>query len=224
MGLFRSGSTVVAGVLHHFGVDMGAPFYGLYYESDWLSEQLRKWWDHPRLGKNTMQPKRVRILKEWVQEREQAGTPWVGMKHPLLSLFGDDLIQAWGEETKFIRCCRPLDESVASMKNVMGRHGGVELMQNTLMASLDRFFAGRQHLEIHFARMMDNPGHELHRLVDFLQIAPGGEQFAAALKFIQPGQHAKVETELKEQKARAGKKPPLTRLAKALRKAVRFTW
>src|SRR6266576_4665725 len=31
LGLYRSGSTVVAGVLHHLGVDMGPPFYGGYY-------------------------------------------------------------------------------------------------------------------------------------------------------------------------------------------------
>jgi hypothetical protein len=224
LGLFRSGSTAVAGVLHHLGVDMGAPFYGLYYESDWLSERLREWGGNPRLRADTMRPERVRILKEWVQKREQAGALWVGMKHPLLSLFGDDLVQAWGEETKFIRCCRPLDESVESMKNVMGRRGrgDVQFMQGTLMTSLDRFCAGRPHLEIHFGGMMNNPGCEIQRLVDFLQITPGGEDIATALEFIQPGQRAKVEKELKEQKARAGKSPPLTRLVKALRKAVRF--
>lgn len=201
---------------------MGAPFYGMYYESDWLSKQLRRWWDEPRLREKTKQPKRVLVLNEWVQKREQAGVSWVGAKHPLLSLSGNDLVQAWGEETMFIRCCRPLEESIKSMKTGMGYRGDAQLVQSTLLAALDLFCAGRRHLEIHFEAIMNDPGHEMQRLVDFLQITPNGEQFVAALQFIQPGQHAKVENELREQKARVGKRPPLIRLMRALRRAVRF--
>src|SRR6266850_196200 len=120
LGLYRSGSTVVAGVLHHLGVDMGAPYFGGYYESDWLSKQLRIWWDEPRLQEKVPQTERVRVLAEWIQKREQAGARWVGMKHPLLSLCGEDLIKAWGEQTRFIRCCRPLPESVESMQRGLG--------------------------------------------------------------------------------------------------------
>jgi len=86
LGLYRSGSTAVAGALHHLGVDMGAPFFGGYYESEWLSKQLRQWWDEPRLVEKVAQAKRIRVLADWVQAREQAGAKWVGMKHPLLSL------------------------------------------------------------------------------------------------------------------------------------------
>src|SRR5436190_16197088 len=102
LGLYRSGSTVVAGVLHHLGVDMGAPFYGGYYESDWVSKQLRVWWDEGgELQEKVQQSKRVKVLAEWMKEREASGARWVGIKHPLLSLCGEDLLQAWGEETRF---------------------------------------------------------------------------------------------------------------------------
>ena len=221
LGLYRSGSTVVAGVLQHLGVDMGAPFYGNYYESEWLSEQLRRWWDEPRLREKVSQKKRVRILAEWVQKREQAGASWVGMKHPLLSLSGDDLVQAWGGETKFIRCCRPLDESVASMKKGMCYRGDAQLVQGTLLVALDRFFAGHRCLEVSFANMMNQPAVEIQRMIDFLEIKPTSENLAAALQFVQPGK-AKVEIELKDQKARSGKRPPLVRLGRALRKAIPF--
>jgi len=94
LGLYRSGSTVLAGVLHHLGVDMGAPFYGGYFESDWLSKQLRLWWDEPRLREKVPQDKRVRILSQWMRDREEAGARWVGTKHPLLCLSAEDLVQA----------------------------------------------------------------------------------------------------------------------------------
>jgi Sulfotransferase family len=225
LGLYRSGSTVVAGVLQHLGVDMGAPFYDRYYESDWLSKQLRQWWDEPHsphLREKVAQPKRVRMLAEWIQKREQAGAKWVGMKHPLLSLCGEDLMKAWGEKTKFIRCCRPLDESVESMKRGMGFRGDARLVQGTLLAALDRFFAGRQCLEVSFADMMNNPGREIQRIIEFLQISPNNDARAAALHFVQPGQQAKVEIELQEQKARSAKRRPLGKLWKALCKAVPF--
>lgn len=222
LGLYRSGSTAVAGVLQHLGVDMGAPFYGIYYESDWLSEQLRRWWDEPRLREKATPAKRVRILREWILQRESAGAKWVGMKHPLLSLCGDDLVQAWGAETKFIRCCRPLDDSVQSMKKGMGYRGDARRVQGTLLAVLDHFFAGRPCLEISFADLMRQPECEVQRIIEFLQITPRPENLTAAIQFVQPGRQAKVELELKNQKARAGKRPPLPRILKALRKAVPF--
>jgi hypothetical protein len=224
LGLYRSGSTVVAGVLQHLGVDMGAPFYGRYYESEWLSKQLRLWWDEsnlPHLREKVAQPKRVRILADWIQKREQAGTKWVGMKHPLLSLCGKDLVKAWGEETKFIRCCRPLDESVESMKHGMGVRNGAQLVQETLLTALDHFFAERQCLEISFAGMMKKPDVEIQRIIEFLKITPSNDNIAKAIQFVQPGQ-AKVEIELKDQKARSTKRRWHGSLLKALRKAVPF--
>jgi hypothetical protein len=91
LGVYRSGSTAVAGALHHLGVDMGPPFFEGFYESAGLSKQLRKWWDEPRLREKVSQAKRVRVLAQWIQERERGGVRWVGMKHPLLSLCGEDL-------------------------------------------------------------------------------------------------------------------------------------
>lgn len=223
LGLYRSSSTVVAGVLHHLGVDMGAPFYGGYYESEWLSKQLRRWWDEahlPHLREKAPQAKRVRILTEWIQKRERAGAEWVGMKHPLLSLCGEDPVKAWGEETKFIRCCRPLDESVESMRRGMGFYNNPELAAGTLFAALDHFFAHRPCLEITFADMMKNPAGEIRRLIQFLEITPDESHLAAALQFVEPGRPAKVETEGK--KAHVTKARRLGNLFKAMGRAVTF--
>jgi hypothetical protein len=219
LGLYRSGSTVVAGVLQHLGVDMGAPFFCEYYESEWLSKQLRVWWDEPHLREKVGQPKRVQVLAKWIHQREKAGAKWVGMKHPLLSLCGDDLLQAWGPDTKFIRCCRPLDESVVSMRKGMGFKGDAEFVQGTLMTALDRFFAGRPCLEVTFADMMSNPDRELQRIIEFLEITPTSENLAKALKFVQPGQ-AKVEVTLKDRKKeRQARRGRLGALLKAVGKA-----
>ena len=208
----------MAGVLHHLGVDMGAPFYGGYYESEWLSKQLRKWWNEPHLEEKVGQAKRVRVLAEWIQEREQRGAKWAGMKHPLLSLCGEDLVQAWGEETRFIRCNRPLDDSIESLKRLGGRVDS-EFVQRTLLAELDRFFAGRQHLQVEFADMMNRPGRQIERILEYLQIEPYGDKLASAVQFVEPGKKGKVEAEQKAARQATSRFAPRA-LLKALRKAI----
>jgi hypothetical protein len=194
LGVYRSGSTAVAGALHHLGVDMGPPYFEGFYESAGLSKQLRIWWDEPRLREKVKQAERVRVLAEWIKEREQGGAKWVGMKHPLLSLCGADLVQAWGPETRFIRCCRPLGDSIDSLKRLGRKVDGVH-MQGTLMAALDRFFAGREHLAVEFADLMSNPRREVERLMEYLSITADAAKIEVAIRFIEPGRKSKVELE-----------------------------
>jgi hypothetical protein len=215
LGLYRSGSTAVAGVLHHLGVDMGAPFYDGYYESEWLSAQLRLWWDEPRLQEKVGHAERVRVLSRWIEEREQAGSQWGGMKHPLLSLCGEDLLQAWGRETSFIRCCRPLDESIQSLIKLKYR-GDSAAVQKKLFAELERFFTNQQHLIMEFSDLMQDPDREVRRLIQFLDITPEQGKIGEAIDSVKPGSHAKVEVERRAAK-RAAKKVKARRLLNSLR-------
>ena len=218
LGVYRSGSTAVAGALHHLGVDMGPPFFEGFYESAGLSNQLRRWWDEPRLREKVSQAKRVRVLAQWIQERERGGARWVGMKHPLLSLCGEDLVQAWGPETRFIRCCRPLEDSIDSLKR-LGRKVNGEFLQGTLMTALDRFFAGREYLAVEFADLMSNPRREVERLKEYLQITADSERIESAVRFIEPGRKSKIEIEQGE-KIGTGRQSRLGVVLAALRKAV----
>jgi hypothetical protein len=218
LGVYRSGSTAVAGALHHLGVDMGAPYFEGFYESAGLSKQLRKWFDEPHLVEKVGSAKRVRVLSEWIKEREAGGAQWVGMKHPLLSLCGDDLVQAWGPDTKFIRCRRPLQDSIDSLKR-LGRSVDGAHLQGTLMAALDRFFAGREHLAVEFADLMSNPRREVERLMHYLQITADEAKIEATVRFIEPGKKSKVETEQGEKIGEA-KESGLGAVLGALRNAV----
>ena len=218
LGVYRSGSTAVAGALHHLGVDMGPPFFEGFYESAGLSKQLRRWWDEPRLVEKVGQAKRVRVLERWIKEREEGGARWVGMKHPLLSLCGEDLVQAWGPEARFVRCCRPLGDSIDSLKR-LGRAVNGDFLQGTLLAALDRFFAGREHLAIEFADLMTNPRREVERLMEYLQITTAAERIEAAVRFIEPGTKSKVETEQGEEIG-MGKEPRPGKVWGAIRRAI----
>jgi hypothetical protein len=204
LGLYRSGSTAVAGALHYLGVDMGPPFFEGYFESAWLSKQLRLWWDEPHLREKASRAKRVRVLAKWIEERERGGANWVGMKHPLLSLCGDDLVEAWGKETAFIRCSRPLEESIDSLER-LGVRADNRFMQGTLFTELDRFFAGREYLRIEFADMMNCPERQIQRIVEYLRMKPDPDKLASAFRFVEPGKRSKVEIEQRANPPAAGR-------------------
>lgn len=186
LGLYRSGSTAVAGALHHLGVDMGAPYWGDYYEPYSLSEQLRAWWREPFLEQQVDRSIRVRGLRRWMEDRELSGSSIVGCKHPLLCLCGEDLVEAWGPEARFIWTFRPLEDSMESIVrwNWWPTHG--KQMQLTLWEAIQKFFAGREHLRIEFAEMMENPQLQMQRIVEYLGLEPTDEQFATAVGFIRP--------------------------------------
>ena len=119
VGLYRSGSSFWAGVLHHLGVDMGAPFWENdvedhpenHYEPWDLSIELRRMWNEP-LGESAWSPDdRREILRNWSKGRRSVH----GAKHPLFCLMVDDLLSAWGEDTVILWSFRPLEDSVDSL-------------------------------------------------------------------------------------------------------------
>jgi sulfotransferase family protein len=187
LGLYRSGSTAVAGVLHHLGVDMGAPFFHNFYESAWLSKKLRVWWNEPNNIEKAPASKRVRVLKQWIEKQERNGAKCVGMKHPLLSLCGPDLLEAWGSSVRFIWTWRPLDKSIHSLHKLKWwSDEKSEAMQKTLWDASAKFLENREHLRIDFAQMMADPRGQITRLVDYLGLEPSAEQLATAIESIQP--------------------------------------
>ncbi len=187
LGLYRSGSTAVAGVLHHLGVDMGAPFFHNFYESAWLSQKLRVWWNEPENTEKTSAAKRVRVLKRWIQKQERRGSKWVGMKHPLLSLCGPDLVAAWGSAVRFVWTHRPLEKSIHSLVKLNWWDEAKSAhCQTTMWDATHKFFQGHEHLRIDFAQMMAGPREQVVRIANYLGLKPSEEQIDAATEYIQP--------------------------------------
>jgi len=186
LGLYRSGSTAVAGALHHLGVDMGAPFFFDYYEPEGLSQQLRIWWNEPSITEATPAEERIKLLAQWVQEREKASLGWIGAKHPLLCLCGPDLLKAWGSETRWVWTHRPLEKSILSLIATGWWPNQEEFIQDRLWRAVTQFLVFHPHLRIDFSSMMADPVREIHRIVEYVGIQPSEEQLAAALQSIRP--------------------------------------
>ena len=185
LGTYSSGSTAVAGCLHHLGVCMGRRFYRDFYEPEWLSEQLRQWWNEPHLVERSSAQERVDLLKAWIEDMERDTPGSVGAKHPLLSLCGPDLLAAWGQQTRFIWTTRPLEKAIHSLaKRNWWTHP--ESIQQRLWTAVTQFFQAQAHLQIEFAAMMNDPRTEVLRLVEYLELQPTPEQFDAAIASVQP--------------------------------------
>jgi hypothetical protein len=109
----------------------------------------------------------------------------VGAKHPLLSLCGNDVLDAWGPAVRFIWTWRPLDESIASIRRAgwwIEPYG--EQLQRRLWAELNGFFAARDHLRVDFSDMLADPAREIARIADYVNLPRNGDRFAAALASI----------------------------------------
>lgn len=185
LGLYSSGSTATAGVLHYLGVRLGKAFWSDYFEPRWLSQQLRRWWNEPELREAVAKEERVRLLGKWARDMETGGGHAIGAKHPLLTLCGDDLREAWGAETKFIWTWRPLEESIASIQRRQWWPGMEKEIQTRLWSQANEFFTTQTHLKVEFADMLQSPEREIDRIIEFLGLRPTKEQKRNATMFIE---------------------------------------
>ena len=186
LGLYSSGSSATAGVLHHLGGCMGKQLWGDFYEPRWLSDQLRTWWNEPEMRENVPRAQRIKMLTRWLNDLDHDGLPFVAAKHPLLSLCGDDLLEAWGKDTKFIWTHRPLEDSIESLKRRGWWQGRQDEIQKKLWDCVTAFFSEQPHLKIEFSEMLKSPAEQIDRIIEFLGITPNKKQLNLAIDSIQP--------------------------------------
>jgi tetratricopeptide (TPR) repeat protein len=185
LGLYSSGSTAAAAMLHHLGVRLGKRFFGNYYEPQWLAAQLRAWWREPELVESSSRQQRVQALAAWITELGRDGAPYIGAKHPLLTLCGPELLEAWGTGTRFVWAWRPLEESIASLQKRGWWPGSEVAVQSRLWVAADEFFASQEHLQIKFCDTLGDPERQVDRLIEFLELRPTDSQRRAAVSAIQ---------------------------------------
>jgi hypothetical protein len=193
LGLYNSGSTAIAGMLHRLGVNMGPPFWlnsnddspENHYEAPDLSHRLRKWWDEPLLVERTSSRRRVCYLRRWIARQERSGAPAAGAKHPLLSLCGQDLLAAWGESARLVWCHRPLADSISGLQKrewFKGREAEVQQRLWGALCDLER--SGVKISRIEWDRVKSDPNAAVNELVNMLGIRPPMEKFELAANFI----------------------------------------
>jgi hypothetical protein len=189
VGLYRSGSSFWAGVCHHLGVDMGAPFWendvddhpDNHYEPWDLSIDLRRMWNEPLGEGNWSADDRRGVLKRWIMGRR----PVAGAKHPLFCLMVDDILSAWGDDTVILWSFRPLEDSVDSLLRTTFPWSRLEMyaIQHKLWKAAHAHFRDRPPTLKLNALEHDEHGRAaaVDRLIDVLNLSPTSEQRARAV-------------------------------------------
>ena len=145
----------------------------------------------------TTTPQRLMIgeLHSWIQIREnhaeRRGVRDVGAKHPILSLCGPELVQAWGADTKFIWSWRDFDESVARLQRRTAEggfgnfKGHEESAQRKLWDALHRFAdSNPQVIRINWIEVKFNPEPFARLLASLCSEMPSEDKIMAATNCI----------------------------------------
>lgn len=205
LGLPRSGTSAVAGALHHLGIPMGDNLMpalsgvndrGFYEDVEFVDLHIKLMRAHedPQILFDVPNPLDEVVLADWQKliDRRNEKPIW-GMKDPkmcfLLSYF---LARCPNTEIVVVR--RPFHECVKSLKPL---YGGMSIdraatLQARYLYSLDRNLAEirkktlprRSHVEIDYHSLLRNPD-QIFQLADSLGFRqPGSDQRAAAVSFI----------------------------------------
>jgi len=184
VGLYRSGSSALAGVLHRLGVYMGSQFWGEHYEEVKLAETLRAFWDEPQFAPTCNRDERIKFLTQWLLDQCESGRPNVGGKHPRLALSCRELAEAWGPKTKFIWSWRELDQSIDSLVRPRWNWESPDRIQRTLWNALEEANQDYSLYRITYSEMLTSPEATILRLIEHLGLKCDRPVIDDAISFI----------------------------------------
>ncbi|MGW8177781.1 MAG: DUF6171 family protein [bacterium] len=202
IGNHSSGSSALAGVLHHLGVYFGERLGGYYgsnpekncgFESKRLTEICED--AAPFLSVATRRKKAVMYnsLKRYLI-RLQIDTPdeqWPGIKYPQLSVFCDQIFNLIGRNMLVIHADRPLEDSIASMvrrtgKSVVRIESHMQWLHNEKMRLLNKC----KHLSVRYNDLIKTTDMVVEQLADALVEEglprPTQEQIQKAISYVKP--------------------------------------
>jgi len=196
MGTYFGGINTLAGTMKELGLFLGVdldqhpPGQPQFFEDSYLGEICRNSFSEPWLEEKMPQSDRTSHLRRWAGLQCKSmpkETKIVCGKHPMLSLMGVEIIDAW-KEPKFVCIERNSDKSYESMKKVSWcwHPSAAKYSFNRLAEAREEFFAKYQPplLRIAYDAMKAEPERILSELCNFLQHVPTPQQHRSALALI----------------------------------------
>lgn len=170
LGTFNSGSSLLSQIVEVLGADIGRPLWGYHYESLSMRVLLAAWFQEPSCQARVDQAGRIPFFKAWAEHHE-ASTGLVCLKHPLLCLCAEDLDIAWGKNYKVIRAHRPLQVSIEKLQARGWFAGHEERMQTTLYEACEQYLTSKDHLNVEYDQILQNPLLQIQRIADYLEVS-----------------------------------------------------
>ena len=201
MGTYFNGINTLAGVMKELGlflgVDLGNPATDQphFFEDTYLGEICRNSFSEPWLEEKNSQIDRIAHLRRWAglqcKHMPKEAKILCG-KHPVLSLMGAELMEAWKEpngfKPKFICIERDANECYKSMQKVSWcwHPSAAKYSFHRLAEAREEFFKKYQPplLRIDYEAMKAEPERTITELCEFLQHIPTPQQRQNALTLI----------------------------------------
>jgi len=196
MGNYFSGINMLAGAMNELGlrlgVDLGkpAPKQPHFFEDTYLGEICRLSFSEPWLEEKRPQVDRINHLRRWAGfqcKHMPKEVKAVCGKHPMLSLMGEEILEAWNEP-RFVCIERSSEECYESMKKVpwCWHPSAAKYAFNRMVEVREEFFAKHQPPLLHIAydSMKSDPERVLTELCAFVTHVPTPQQWQNALTLI----------------------------------------
>ena len=196
VGTYFGGINTLAGAMKELGLllgkDLGKTSSGQphYFEETYLGDICRNSYAEPWLEEKRTQADRISHLRRWAGlqcKKMPQEVPLVCGKHPILSLMGAELWNAWNKP-KFVCIERHLDECYKSMQKVpwCWHPSAAKHSFALLEKAREEFFEHYQPplLRIQYDAMKLEPEQVIAELCGFLQHVPTPEQQQNALTLI----------------------------------------
>ena len=197
MGTYFGGSNTLAGAMKELGLFLGTsvgnpsePNQPQFFEDAYLGDICRNSYKEPWLEEQRSQVDRINHLRRWAgiqcknMPKEKS---MVCGKHPLLSLMGAEIMEAW-KEPKFVCLERDSEESYKSMQQVSWcwHPSAAKYSFAALEKTREEFFEKYRPplMRIAYDVMKSEPEQTLSELCGFLQYIPTPDQWQNALTLI----------------------------------------
>ncbi|HZZ27577.1 MAG TPA: glycosyltransferase family 25 protein [Pirellulales bacterium] len=200
MGLHSSGSSALAGMLHHLDIHMGNRLGGYYgsnpdkscgFEADGLARLCEKAIPFPSCMPAQSDEQIVDSLRKWIAPRCKEALrkkTLAGGKYPMLCRMGTHLQSVLGDLLRVISIERPIEESIESLQKREPKRNADELAdhQRWLAAGRDEFlesFPKQWQLTVTYDDLIHSPGEVARNICQWLGYTP--ESYDAAINYIQ---------------------------------------
>jgi hypothetical protein len=197
VGSYRSGTSVIANVLHSLGVSMGEAFEPATpayqrgsFEAKWLLQLCHALFCEESLVAISSKDKRIAGLREWRKMRNDSSpSAAIGAKHPLLCMMIDEMVEAW-PGVRFVFADRPIEESELSLA-ATGWPWVAKTSPDFIRRMIDAREASakrltEQPLRIGYHELLDNCGETIDRLIDWLALPELTRNRESAIAAIDP--------------------------------------
>lgn len=198
LGLHRSGSSCLGGVLARLGVHMGNTFVGCEpdggYEARDLANMCERALPFPSCTQVVPDDRFRENLRAFIRARNREAVKMgtiCGGKYPHMCVFAPLAEQLCGDNLRVVHIERPLEESIASLRRRHPQHPRPEMLDNVQSMLYERKNAFLKStaapvINLTYADLVNDTRAQVARLAEFLPIACDEHKQYLACEYVKP--------------------------------------